>query len=86
MNIVNHLYAKRGHKPQMVKPVDFMFDWTGDREGYAEQQTVEEMKGFLLSFARQQNRRVRRNDNRLNRPPKRLCNGNNRTTGSKTDG
>lgn len=65
-NIVQQLYAKKGSKPKLTTPLDFMVDWTG--EGVVQEpkkQSVEEMKATLMSFANAQNKKV----GMRNKPP-----------------
>jgi hypothetical protein len=53
INIVNVLYAKEGHKPETVAPIDFMPDWTGEgEEEVIKQQDPEEMKQILLGIVK----------------------------------
>lgn len=59
-NIVQQLYAKKGTKPKLTTPLDYMPDWTGDREvAEPKKQSVEEMKEILMSFASSQNKRAK---------------------------
>ena len=59
VNIANALYPKKGHKPVVTSPIDFMPDWGGDQvEKEIEKQSVEDMKQILLGIARVQNRKV----------------------------
>lgn len=67
LNIVQQLYAKKGTTPIVTSPLDFMPDWLGEKERGPKKQSVEEMKQILLSFAKQQNKEVdRQNLNRMN--------------------
>ena len=61
MNIVNVLYSKKGIRPAITSPMDFMPDWSGDNVKEPEKMSTEEMKQRLLSIARIQNRKVRQN-------------------------
>ena len=71
MNIVSHLYAKKGTTPQMYKPETFMPDWAGDKEKEnLLKQSTEQMKGFLLAFAKSQNKQVKKQLRQD--PPKRV--------------
>jgi hypothetical protein len=53
INIANAIYTKKGHKPKISSPVDFMPDWAGDLARFKERkkQTVEEQKAILLGIA-----------------------------------
>ena len=64
-NIVQQLYAKKGHTPKLTNPLDFMIDWAGERKPVVKQQSVEAMKQALRSIANSQNKKVER----LNKPP-----------------
>jgi hypothetical protein len=69
INIVQQLYAKKGHSPIVTTPIDFMPDWLGEKEIGPKKQSVEEMKEILLSFARRQNKEVERQGSMATRPP-----------------
>jgi len=58
VNIVSRLYAKKGHTPEMVNPIDFMPDWTGDRVNVLKQQSMEDIKRTMLAIAKVQNKKV----------------------------
>ena len=58
MNIVNVLYSKKGIRPAITSPMDFMPDWSGDNVKEPEKMSTEEMKQRLLSIARIQNRKI----------------------------
>jgi hypothetical protein len=58
-NIVQQLYAKKGVKPVVTTPIDFMVDWTAE-EKVKEQQSVEDMKAVLMGIANNQNKKVER--------------------------
>jgi len=62
VNIVQQLYAKKGHTPTITTPLDYMPDWSGERkEAEPKKQSVEEMKSILLGIAKSQNKRTERN-------------------------
>ena len=66
LNIVNNIYAQKGHTPKNLTPLDFMPDWSGDgRYQEPKKQSVEEMKQVMLALASTQNKKVKQN----NRPP-----------------
>ena len=71
LNIVNKLYAKKGHVPKLVSPVEFMPNWSGELTKLQEgkKQSVEEMKSVLMSFAKDQNKRVEREKRLTNKKP-----------------
>jgi hypothetical protein len=64
-NIVQQLYAKKGSKPAITSPIDFMVDWTGDKVAEPKKQSTQEMKDILLGIASSQNKKVKG----LDRPP-----------------
>ncbi len=66
VNIVSKLYAKKGHTPKEVKPIDFMPNWSGEKRE-EKKQSVEEMKQVLLSIAAAAKRRTERDKRK--RPP-----------------
>jgi len=51
VNIVSKLYAKKGHTPKEVLPMDFMPNWTGDKR-IEKKQSVQDMKQVLMSIAK----------------------------------
>jgi len=56
-NLLIQAHFKKGSK--LLKPIDFLIDWSGEnKESGDKKQSVEEMKQFLLQFAKEQNRRV----------------------------
>ena len=61
LNIVNHLFAKDGTTPQLLEAIDFIPDWTGEREPKTKKQSVEEMKQALMSWATSHNKSLERN-------------------------
>ena len=69
-DIVQCLYAKKGSKPKLSSPLDFIIDWTGDKVYEPKTQSVEEMKQMLMSFAKSQNKRVAAQDKRTTPPVK----------------
>ena len=69
LNIVNKLYAKKGVIPKLVSPMDFMPDWSGVLKKDEGKQSIEEMKRTLMSFAKDQNKRVEKEKKLHNRPP-----------------
>ncbi len=62
-NIVQALFPKKGTVPTSINPLDLMPDWTGDKEQQGKQ-TVEQQKQILMAFARDQNKRVEREEQR----------------------
>jgi hypothetical protein len=65
-NIVQQLYAKKGSTPKVTTPLDFMVDWSGEKqEAEPKKQSMEDMKSILLGIAKAQNKKVRG----LNTPP-----------------
>ena len=65
-NIVQQLYAKKGTIPVNTTPLDFMVDWSGQgKYQIQKQQSVEEQKQILMSWANAQNRQVKKR----NTPP-----------------
>lgn len=69
VNIVQQLYAKKGHTPVVTTPIEFMPDWSGDRkETEVKKQSVEEMKSTLMGLAKAQNKKVER-EKRNSKPP-----------------
>jgi len=64
-NIVQQLYAKKGSKPVLTTPLDFMVDWTGDKSYEPKKQSVEEMKAVMMGIANAQNKKV----DRQSKPP-----------------
>jgi hypothetical protein len=59
INIVQQLYAKKGHSPVITTAAEFMPDWTGGKKVEPKKQSVEEMKSILMSFAKKQNKSVK---------------------------
>ena len=59
-NIVQQLYAKKGTKPVLTTPLDFMVDWTGDKGHEPKQQSVEEMKAVMMGFMNDQKKQAER--------------------------
>lgn len=57
INVVNKLYAKKGSTPKVTTAVDFMPNWSGEKEE-PKVQSLEEMKKTLLSIAQAQNKKV----------------------------
>jgi len=69
-NIVNTLYCEKGKEPILVSIIDEMPDWLDEKEtSIDKKQSVEEMKGILLSIANTQNKREARK--KTQRPPPR---------------
>lgn len=56
VNMMIWAHGKKG-APQ-AKLIDYMPDWRGGREKVQEVQSVEEMKKFLLGFAKRHNKRI----------------------------
>ncbi len=54
-NLVIRVHGKKGAKLTDVK--DFLLDWSGDMK-HTQQQTPQEMREFLLQFAKTQNKKV----------------------------
>lgn len=69
LNIVNHLFAKEGSTPQTLEPIDFIPDWTGEREPKVKQQSVEEMKQALMLWATTHNKSLEREKKGRHTPP-----------------
>ena len=72
-NISIKVHGKSGAK--LTTPMDFMLEWGKEKEETV-QQSVEQMKEFMLNFAKQQNRRVKlevvnTRSPRKKKPPKR---------------
>ena len=72
-NISIKVHGKSGAK--LTQPLDFMLEWGKEKEEIV-QQSVEQMKEFMLNFARNQNRRVKlevvnTRPPRKKKPPKR---------------
>ena len=62
-NIVRTLYPAKGVEPKETVPLDFMPDWGGLQEESKEksgEQSVEEQKRILMGIAKDQKRRIRR--------------------------
>ena len=57
INVVNKLYAKKGSTPKVTTAIDFMPNWSGEKEE-PKVQSVEEMKRTLLSIAQQHNKNI----------------------------
>lgn len=71
INIVRSLYPKKGHKPEMVTPVEFMPNWLGEeQETIVKQQDPEEMKQMFQAIVRAQNKKKALHNN----PPSKLTN------------
>jgi hypothetical protein len=51
LNIVNQLYAKKGSKPVITTPLEFMPDWAGDRVQDVKKQTTEDMLAVFKQIA-----------------------------------
>lgn len=69
MNIVRSLYPKKGHKPEMVTPDEFMPNWLGEeQEAIIKQQDPEEMKQIFQALVRAQNKKKVLHNN----PPSKL--------------
>jgi hypothetical protein len=73
VNIVQQLYTdtKKGKKPEVTSPLDFMVDWDGSKDKEPKKQSVEEMKQILLSIASAQNKKVKRVEVQSKPPVKR---------------
>jgi hypothetical protein len=67
-NIVNCLYSKKGSQPKLTTPLDFMPDWSNDKKEVSIKQSPEEMKEFLLRFAKIHNKKIE--SLKTNRVPK----------------
>jgi len=68
-NLARALYPKKGHKPEMVAPEEFMPDWTGEeKEVIVKQQDPEEMKQIFQALVRAQNKKKVLHNN----PPSKL--------------
>lgn len=73
VNIVTNLYSKEGATKNMTTPLDFMVDWSGEKEQPQAEQSVEEMKQALMSFAREHNKKVKKlklSKEKLSKPPR----------------
>jgi hypothetical protein len=55
-NIVNQLYCKQGHQPTLTSPLDFLIDWSGDKQGEVKKQSAQEILSFMTGFAQAQNK------------------------------
>ena len=63
-NIVQQLYAKKGTKPKLTSPLDFMVDWIGDGRGNEpKQQSVEEMKAVMMGLVKNQKKIAEKRNN-----------------------
>lgn len=51
VNIVSHLYVKKGHQPKTVSPLDFMPDFSGEISEIRKKQELKKMKQQLLIIA-----------------------------------
>jgi hypothetical protein len=56
INIVQALFPKKGSKPKIFNPIEFMPNWNGEVKE-SERQSVEEMKKVLLELASLQNKK-----------------------------
>jgi hypothetical protein len=59
INIVQQLYCKEGTEPVLTTPADFMIKW-GEEDELPEpkKQSQEELKKFILGFAKEHNKRI----------------------------
>jgi len=65
-NILIKAHFKSGSKE--LKPKDFLIDWSGElKEDEGKKQSVEDMKRFMMQFAKQQNKRVEERERRKRR-------------------
>jgi hypothetical protein len=72
INIANALYPEKGHEPVVVSPIDFMPDWTGEKEvETVKQQDPEVMKQILLGMVKSVQKK-NDFDKKNQRPPTRL--------------
>ena len=73
-NIAISVHGKKGAK--LTQPADFMLEW-GKEKKEIEKQSVDQIKEFMMGFAKDQNRRVKadkrktRQPIKKNKPPKR---------------
>jgi hypothetical protein len=57
-NLLIQAHFKKGS--ELTKPEDFLVDWSGEiKEERQKKQSVDEMKRFMLQFAKKQNETVR---------------------------
>ena len=83
LNIVNSLYRDpKKSKPTPVNPLDLMIDWGGGKKVVKPTQSVQVMKQMLMTFAKEQNAKVEK-QNKRNKPPTR---NDHRGTDSNTRG
>jgi len=71
VNIVSKLYAKKGHTPKEVTPMDFMPNWTGEKR-IERKQSVADMKQVLYAIASAANKKEQQDKvdkERSKRPP-----------------
>lgn len=59
-NLAISVHGKKGSK--LTKIEDYLLDWDAGREKEVKQQSVEDMKNFLLGFAQKQNQKVTKTD------------------------
>lgn len=74
VNIVSKLYAKKGHTPKEVLPMEFMPNWTGEKR-IDRKQSVDDMKSMLMGIAAAANKKLEQDkkiEERAKIPPKRL--------------
>jgi hypothetical protein len=62
-NLFVWAHGKKGSK--MSKISEFLLDWDPPKEKGTKVQSVEEIKGFLLGFAKKQNTRIRSKTNKI---------------------
>jgi len=65
-NLAIGVHGKKGTK--LTTPIEFMPNWDGTIEYKPKTQTVEEQKAILMAFAKNQNAKSRREDDRTRLP------------------
>ena len=61
-NLFIGAYGKKGAK--LAKPEDYVIDWTGgEQEKDKVQQSVDDLKAFMLGFAKKHNEKLKKSEN-----------------------
>lgn len=69
INIIQHLYAKKGTLPVLTTPADFLVDWADEIVNAPKKQPVSQMKQILLAFAKDHNKQFEQSEKKKRKPP-----------------
>lgn len=72
MNIALTMSSKKGHKPKLTKPLDYLLDWSGRKKKKNEKVPQETLREKLMAWARSHNKKIDELKKLRTSPPKKL--------------